>query len=51
MNTSTSLIYRSYRFPRQIINHCVRLCCKFSLIFRSGSGNCHPTQEVCGKKY
>jgi putative transposase len=34
MDTSTSSIYRGYRFPREIIAHCVWLYYRFRLSFR-----------------
>jgi putative transposase len=34
MDTSTSSIYRGYRFPREIIAHCVWVYFRFSLSFR-----------------
>ena len=34
MDTSTALSYRGYRFPREIIAHCVWLYFRFGLSFR-----------------
>jgi putative transposase len=34
MDTSTALSYRGYRFPREIIAHCVWLYFRFNLSFR-----------------
>lgn len=34
MDTSTAPSYRGYRFPREIIAHCVWLYYRFSLSFR-----------------
>ena len=34
MDTSTARSYRGYRFPREIIGHCVWLYFRFCLSFR-----------------